>query len=33
MSRVVAAVAIAYLLGSMPFGYWIGRLRGVDLRA
>ena len=33
MSRVVAAVAIAYLLGSMPFGYWIGRLQGVDLRA
>jgi glycerol-3-phosphate acyltransferase PlsY len=33
MSRVLAAVAIAYLLGSMPFGYWIGRLRGVDLRA
>jgi glycerol-3-phosphate acyltransferase PlsY len=26
------AIAIAYLLGSMPFGYWIGRLMGKDLR-
>ena len=22
----------AFLLGSLPFGYWLGRLRGVDIR-
>ncbi|QSR85808.1 glycerol-3-phosphate 1-O-acyltransferase PlsY [Methylacidimicrobium sp. B4] len=22
----------SFLLGSMPFGYWLGRLRGLDLR-
>ena len=26
------AVAIGYLLGSCTFGYWAGRLRGIDLR-
>jgi acyl phosphate:glycerol-3-phosphate acyltransferase len=26
------AVVAAYLLGSMPFGFWIGRLMGHDLR-
>ncbi len=26
------AVLVGYLLGSCPFGYWAGRLRGVDLR-
>jgi glycerol-3-phosphate acyltransferase PlsY len=26
------AIVIGYLLGSCPFGYWAGRLRGVDLR-
>jgi acyl phosphate:glycerol-3-phosphate acyltransferase len=26
------AVAIGYVLGSCPFGYWAGRMRGVDLR-
>ena len=31
MSAAVAIV-IGYLLGSCPFGYWAGRLRGVDLR-
>jgi glycerol-3-phosphate acyltransferase PlsY len=25
-------VAAGYLLGSLPFGYWAGRLRGIDLR-
>jgi glycerol-3-phosphate acyltransferase PlsY len=25
-------VAAGYVLGSLPFGYWIGRLRGIDLR-
>lgn len=29
----VAAVALAYLGGSVSFPYWIGRARGVDLRA
>jgi acyl phosphate:glycerol-3-phosphate acyltransferase len=28
----MAAVAIAYLLGSIPFGYLAGRVRGVDIR-
>jgi glycerol-3-phosphate acyltransferase PlsY len=28
----VIAIAIGYLLGSLPFGYWAGLLRGVDLR-
>lgn len=28
----VAAVVIAYLLGSVPFAYLAGRVRGVDLR-
>jgi glycerol-3-phosphate acyltransferase PlsY len=28
----IVAIAIGYLLGSCPFGYWAGRLRGVDLR-
>ena len=31
MSAAIAIV-IGYLLGSCPFGYWAGRLRGVDLR-
>jgi len=28
-----AAVAFAYLAGSVSFPYWVARLRGVDLRA
>jgi glycerol-3-phosphate acyltransferase PlsY len=32
MKDAVAAVVIGYLLGSLPFGYWAGRLKGVDLR-
>jgi glycerol-3-phosphate acyltransferase PlsY len=28
----LAALAGGYLLGSLPFGYWVGRTRGVDLR-
>ncbi len=28
----IAAVVIAYLLGSIPFAYLAGRVRGVDLR-
>jgi acyl phosphate:glycerol-3-phosphate acyltransferase len=26
------AIAVGYLLGSLPFGYWAGRVRGLDLR-
>ena len=32
MSYAIAIIA-GYLLGSLPFGYWLGRMRGVDLRA
>ena len=32
MSAAVIAVVLGYLLGSLPFGYWAGRLRGIDLR-
>jgi len=32
MTDALAAVVIGYLLGSLPFGYWAGRLKGVDLR-
>jgi glycerol-3-phosphate acyltransferase PlsY len=28
----VLSLATAYLLGSLPWGLWIGRLRGVDVR-
>jgi acyl phosphate:glycerol-3-phosphate acyltransferase len=32
MTAAALAVAAGYLLGSLPFGYWAGRLRGIDLR-
>jgi glycerol-3-phosphate acyltransferase PlsY len=32
MSDALLALLAGYLLGSLPFGYWAGRLRGVDLR-
>jgi acyl phosphate:glycerol-3-phosphate acyltransferase len=32
MTDAVVAIAAGYLLGSLPFGYWAGRLRGIDLR-
>jgi acyl phosphate:glycerol-3-phosphate acyltransferase len=32
VTDAVIAVAVGYLLGSLPFGYWAGRLRGIDLR-
>lgn len=31
--RYVLAVLVGYLVGSLAFGYWIGRLRGVDVRS
>ena len=31
MSAAIA-IAVAYLLGSIPFGYVAGRLRGIDIR-
>ena len=30
--RILASVALAYLLGSIPFGVWLCRLRGKDPR-
>ena len=30
--NAVAAIVIAYLLGSIPFAYLAGRARGIDLR-
>jgi glycerol-3-phosphate acyltransferase PlsY len=32
MTHALVAIAVGYLLGSLPFGYWAGRLRGIDLR-
>jgi glycerol-3-phosphate acyltransferase PlsY len=32
MTDALVAIAVGYLLGSLPFGYWAGRLRGIDLR-
>ncbi len=32
MTDGLIAVAVGYLLGSLPFGYWAGRVRGIDLR-
>ena len=32
MSDGLLALIVGYLLGSLPFGYWAGRLKGVDLR-
>ena len=32
MSESLLALIVGYLLGSLPFGYWAGRLKGVDLR-
>ena len=32
MTAAAVAIVLGYLLGSCPFGYWAGRLRGVDLR-
>jgi glycerol-3-phosphate acyltransferase PlsY len=32
MSDALLALLAGSLLGSLPFGYWAGRLRGVDLR-
>lgn len=32
MTAALVSIAAGYLLGSLPFGYWAGRLRGIDLR-
>ena len=32
MGVFVGIVLIAYLLGSIPFGYIVGRLSGIDVR-
>ena len=31
MAVGIAAVVVAFLLGGVPFGYVVGRLRGVNL--
>lgn len=28
----IALIALAYVSGSLPFGYWAGRLKGIDIR-
>ena len=32
MTGAIIAIGVGYLLGSLPFGYWAVRLRGIDLR-
>jgi glycerol-3-phosphate acyltransferase PlsY len=32
MRDAIIAILIGYLIGSCPFGYWAGLLKGVDLR-
>jgi acyl phosphate:glycerol-3-phosphate acyltransferase len=32
VTAIALSALIGYLLGSVPFGYWIGLARGVDLR-
>jgi len=32
MTYIVAIIFISYLIGSIPFGFLIGRLRGIDVR-
>lgn len=29
---LIASAVCGYLCGSLPFGYWAGRLRGIDIR-
>ena len=31
LAKTVGVVVLSYLLGSLPFGYLVGRLRGVDV--
>lgn len=31
-TALFASAACGYLCGSLPFGYWAGRLRGIDIR-
>ena len=28
----IIAILLGYLVGSLPFGFWIGRMRGIDVR-
>lgn len=32
MAKLVLLTVLGYAIGSLTFGYWVGRLRGVDLR-
>jgi acyl phosphate:glycerol-3-phosphate acyltransferase len=32
LGTVLLACGLSYLLGSIPTGFWVGRLRGIDIR-
>ena len=32
MQSHIVVLGLAFLLGSLPFGFWLGRLKGVDVR-
>jgi len=32
MHTHIVTLALAFLLGSLPFGFWLGRLKGIDIR-
>lgn len=32
MAKLILLAGIGYLIGALTFGYWVGRLRGIDLR-
>lgn len=32
LSQLLLPAAIGFLCGSIPFGYWAGRLKGIDIR-
>ncbi len=32
MITLLLAIPLAFLIGSIPFGFWIGRARGIDIR-
>ncbi|NCW28148.1 MAG: glycerol-3-phosphate acyltransferase, partial [Verrucomicrobia bacterium] len=32
MTAHLTPLGLAFLLGSLPFGFWLGRFKGVDVR-
>jgi len=32
MHSHIVTLGLAFLLGSLPFGFWLGRLKGIDIR-